>query len=84
MPASFTSLPYLASSFLRYARIASGVPPGDYEVRVWQPRMAESEESTVKRITIAKSGASDAEWSITLKPAFKIRRAPGAGRGGYR
>ena len=64
--------------------VLKDLPPGDYEVRVWQPTMAGAEDATVRRVTIAKSGVNEAEWRITLKPAFKIRRAPAAGRGAYR
>jgi hypothetical protein len=46
--------------------------------------MGEAEDATVKRVTIAKSGLTEIEWRITLKPAFKVRRAPAAGKGGYR
>ena len=64
--------------------VLKDLPPGDYNVRVWQPSMSEAEEATVKRVTVAKSGASDVDWKITLKPTFKVRRAPAAGKGGYR
>ena len=46
--------------------------------------MTEPESATVKRVSLARSGVSENEWRITVKPAFKIRRAPGPGRGGYR
>jgi plastocyanin len=59
------------------------LPPGEYQVRVWQPNMSEAEDATVKRVTVG-AGATDVEWRITLKPPFKVRRAPAAGRGGYR
>ena len=76
--------PYFQKSGKEGTAALKDLPAGDYDVRVWQPNMSEPEESTVKRITIAKSGLADAEWRITLKPAFKIRRAPAAGRGAYR
>ena len=76
--------PYFGTSDKAGTALLKDLPAGDYDVRVWQPNMAESEESTVKRVTIAKSGVNEAEWRIALKPAFKIRRAPAPGRGGYR
>ena len=64
--------------------VLKDLPPGEYDVRVWQPTMTDAEAATVKRLTLAKSGVSEAEWRINVKPAFRIRRAPGPGRGGYR
>ena len=60
------------------------LPAGEYDVRVWQPGMTEPEDSTARRVTVARGGVYDAEWRIAVKPPFKVRRAPGPGRGGYR
>ena len=76
--------PYAATTGKEGTAFLRDLPPGEYEVRVWQPNMAEPEQSTLKRVTLAKSGFAEVEWRITLKPAFKIRRAPAAGRGAYR
>jgi plastocyanin len=66
------------------AVLLKDLPPGDYNVRVWQPSMSEPEGATVKRVTVTRSAVASAEWRLTLKPAFRIRRAPAAGGGGYR
>lgn len=76
--------PYSGKTAKEGTVVLKDIPPGDYNVRVWQPNMSEAEDATVKRVAIAKSGTSEVEWRITLKPAFKVRRAPGAGRGSYR
>jgi plastocyanin len=60
------------------------VPAGDYDVRVWQPRMNGTEESTVKRVSIRSAGAAEIDWQLTLKPVFKIPRAPALQGGRYR
>jgi hypothetical protein len=59
------------------------LPPGEYIVRVWHPRMADSEESTSQRVNIEKTGTLELSWQLRLKPEFRIRRAPVQGRGGY-
>jgi plastocyanin len=60
------------------------VPAGDYDVRIWQPRMNGTEDSTVKRITIRSAAVSEVEWKLTLKPAFRIPRIPALQGGRYR
>ena len=53
------------------------LPPGDYTLKVWHPRMIDTEESTARRVSTA--AAKEAAWTLKLKPEFRIRRAPGAG-----
>jgi plastocyanin len=60
------------------------LPAGDYDVRVWQPRMNGSEQSTIRHIAVASAGMTEAEWKLTLKPALRIRRAPVSLDGRYR
>jgi plastocyanin len=60
------------------------LPPGTYAVRVWHPRMEGSEESTIRSVTIAASGAAEVAWQVTLRPDLRPRRAPVPGQRGYR
>ena len=76
--------PYFGTTGKDGVALLKDVPAGEYDVRVWQPGMTEPEESTVRRVTVGRAGVNDAEWRIAVKPAFKVRRAPGPGRGGYR
>ncbi len=76
--------PYTGKTAKEGVAVLKDLPAGEYDVRVWQPGMAEAEEATARRVTVGKSGMSEAEWKITLKPVFKVRRAPAAGKGGYR
>jgi hypothetical protein len=76
--------PYFAKTAKDGTALLKDLPAGDYNVRVWQPRMGESEAATVRRVTIGRVGPNDGEWRIILKPAFKIRRAPGPGGSAYR
>jgi plastocyanin len=59
------------------------LPAGSYAVRVWHPRMKESEESTVRRMVVTESGA-DVEWQLNLNPDTRVRRAPAKGAATYR
>jgi plastocyanin len=76
--------PHFAKTGKDGTAVLKELPPGDYNVRVWQPNLAGSEESTVRRVAIGRSGASDLEWRIEVKPVFRVRRAPAPGGGGYR
>ena len=76
--------PYFAATAKDGTALIKDLPAGDYNVRVWQPSMGEPEDATVRRITIGRNDPIDAEWRISMKPAFKIRRAPGPGGGAYR
>ena len=60
------------------------LPPGEYAVRVWHPRLADSEESTSRRVNVEKTGTLELSWQLRLKPEFRVRRSPVQGRGGYR
>jgi hypothetical protein len=79
-----TDTPYSGTTGKDGVTLLKDLPAGDYDVRVWQPGMTEPEDSTARRVTLTGSGVNDAEWRIGVKPAFKVRRAPGPGRGGYR
>lgn len=61
----------------------ANLPEGDYELRVWHPRLVIAEQQTTKRITIPQGDASNRViWEVGLKPDFRPRRAPmGIGRG---
>jgi plastocyanin len=76
--------PYFAKTGKDGIALLKDLPAGDYNVRVWQPSMGDAETATVRRVTIGRVGPDDAEWRIILKPAFKIRRAPGPGGSAYR
>jgi hypothetical protein len=60
----------------------ANLPAGEYEVRVWHPRLADSEESTSRRISVG-AGTAEESWQLRLKPEFRLRRAPIGGHGGY-
>lgn len=53
------------------------LPPGDYTLKVWHPRMIDTEESTARRVRTTDAG--EVAWTLKLKPEFRIRRTPGGG-----
>ena len=63
--------------------LAFDLPPGEYLVRVWHPSMEHGEETTSRRLTVSAEGPSSVEWDLSLKPAFRVPRVPGAGSSGY-
>jgi plastocyanin len=61
-----------------------GLPPGRYALRVWHPRMSAAERSTVRTVTLERTGAVESGWELELRPELRPRRAPVAGQRGYR
>jgi plastocyanin len=55
----------------------SGLPPGDYAVRVWHPDMGQAEASTDQQVKLAADSSISLEWRLTLKPAYRIPRVSG-------
>jgi len=60
----------------------ANLPDGDYEVRMWHPRLAVDELQTTQRVRVVQGEAvSRVSWEVELKPDFRPRRAPlGIGR----
>lgn len=75
--------PYFAKTGTNGKATLSDLPPGNYTVRIWHPRLEGKEEATEQKLTIPRTGAVDAAWNIGLTPEFRIRRAPIPGHHGY-
>jgi plastocyanin len=60
------------------------LPPGNYRVHVWHPRMVVEESSTMVDVAVAGSALATQAWKLELKPDLRRRRAPVMGTGGYR
>ena len=63
------------------------VPAGDYDVRVWHPRLRGSVRRLSRRIQVAEGENSEISFVKKLKKVWKPRRGPKASRrggGGYR
>jgi hypothetical protein len=76
--------PYFAKSKKDGTATINSLPGGDYLVRVWQPRMGDTEEATTRKLTISASGIQQAEWKLTLKPEVRISRTASGRSGSYR
>ena len=59
------------------------LPEGEYLVRVWHPDMEETEQATIKRLTLGTDGGG-VEWLLSLKPAFHIPHSMHGQGGDYR
>lgn len=73
--------PYFGKTDAEGKTKIGNLPAGDYTVRVWHPRMIDTEESTARRVSAAV--AKEVTWILKLKPEFRIRRTPGAGKVNY-
>jgi hypothetical protein len=81
---SVSETPYFVKTAKDGKALIMNLPPGEYTVRIWHPRMEAAEETTIQQIVITAIGVEDVAWQLKLKPEFKIRRAPVPGGGGYR
>ena len=75
--------PHFAKTGVDGKASLTDLPPGDYTLRTWHPRLQGKEETTERKVTIPRSGVIESVWDIGLTPDFRIRRAPIPGRSGY-
>jgi len=76
--------PYFGKTARDGKALIKNLPPDEYTLRIWHPRMEAAEETTTQRIFITAIGVGEVVWRLKLKPEFRIRRAPVPGGGGYR
>jgi plastocyanin len=72
--------PYYATTADNGEAIISGMPAGDYTVRVWHPQLADVVEDTRRKLDASET--ADMLWRVALKPEVRIRRAPTSTRRG--
>jgi plastocyanin len=61
----------------------SNLPDGDYEIRVWHPRLKDETGSTAQRVSVNGADVS-VSFTIQQKRLWRARRAPATGQGSYR
>lgn len=64
--------------------LIADVPAGEYSVRVWHHDMKETEESTMRKVTLDSTQTANMEWQLHLKPVFRIPRSSGGSSADYR
>lgn len=76
--------PYFAKTGADGKASLTELPPGDYTLRAWHPRLAGNEEATERKVAVSRTGMVESAWEIGLIPEFRIHRAPIPGQSGYR
>lgn len=59
------------------------IPRGNYSLKIWHPRIINDLKNKPVKITLSGNKTKTHQTIISLKPAFKIRRAPKAKRRRY-
>jgi plastocyanin len=75
--------PYFAKTGADGKARLTDLPPGNYTLRTWHPRLEGKEEQTERKMVVPRTGAVELAWNIGLTPEFRIRRAPIPGQGRY-
>ena len=75
--------PYYGLSGDSGSIIIKNVPKGKYSLRIWHPRLKSYSQSNGTKIKVTAKQSSAYLATVSLKPAFKIRRAPKAKRRRY-
>jgi plastocyanin len=59
------------------------LPAGEYRVELWHPRLSDPDNLQTQQLNISDSNPGSLSYTVNLKPALRIRRAPKARRRGY-
>jgi plastocyanin len=76
--------PFVGQTAAAGTAVLGGLASGRYGVRVWHPRMQESEASTRRSITLEPDGTVHLEWRLTIRRDLRAPRPGAPGAGGYR
>ena len=76
--------PYFGVTGAEGRVLLAGLPAGRYTVRVWHPRLTESEASTSQAVSVTNNGGVEVAWALKLKRDARIRRAPTGAGSSYR
>lgn len=71
--------PYFAKTGPDGSAQLKDLPPRQYTVRVWHPRLQGTEDATRKPASLDASPRVELAWDLALKPNVRVRRAPAAG-----
>ncbi len=81
---------YLAVVATPYFKVSGGngrvtladLPPGNYTVSVWHPLLKGAPKDLAQSVQVG-SDTKELHFSLSLKPDFRAKRAPGVSNGGY-
>jgi plastocyanin len=62
----------------------SGLPAGEFSLRVWHPRAADSLEALTQTVSLSADSTFSLSLSLELQRDRRVRRAPGANSRRYR
>lgn len=62
----------------------SGLPAGEFSLRVWHPRAAATAEELTQTVTLSSGSTTSLTISLELQRDRRVRRAPGANSRRYR
>lgn len=66
--------PYFGKTAGRGEARLTNLPAGEYELRVWHPRLKEAVDKTLRPVTLSASGETRIEFSIGLNPEQRKKR----------
>lgn len=79
-----TDAPYFAQTGANGKAVLAGLPPGEYQVHVWHPRMKGAEGATTQKAVLAQVGTVNLHWDLVVGPDNRPRRHPDSGGSSYR
>jgi len=71
--------PYFAKTGPDGSAQLKALPPRQYTVRVWHPRLQGPEDATRQPASLNASARTELTWNLALKPDVRVRRAPATG-----
>lgn len=71
--------PYFAKTGPDGSAQLKDLPPRQYTVRVWHPRLQGPEDATQQPASLNASPRAELAWDLALRPDNRVRRAPAAG-----
>lgn len=75
--------PYFAKTGDDGKAVIANLPARNYVVRVWQPQLDGSENSTRKVADLTHARRAEMDWTLELKPDVRVRRSPVGEHGGH-
>ncbi|HJV49063.1 MAG TPA: methylamine utilization protein [Geothrix sp.] len=79
-----TDAPFYGQTGKDGKALLPNLPAGEYQIRVWHPRLKDPEQATLQRATLPASGTLALHWDLTVGPDHRPRRRPDTGGSGYR